>query len=666
VTDHEQLALARSRLRAVKPPMTPGPAGERPVAHVLVDTPLAHLDHAFDYLVTADQSAACLPGCRVRVRFAGQDVDGFVLSRSDQSSHEGGLTPLRRVVSPEVVLTPAVLELCQEVAQRYVGTTSDVIRLAVPKRHARVEREKALSADGHASVGAPAVEGWSEGREFLGGLAGGASPRAVWTASPDASWAAAFAAAATATVAGGRGVLLCVPDVRDVRRLEHALAGTAVADRAVTLTADLGPAARYRAFLSVVRGESRVVIGTRAATWAPVSRLGLVAIWDDGDDLHAEPRAPYPHAREVLGLRSHLEGAALLVGGYTRTAEGAALVESGWADSLTPPRSVIRADSPRIHVTGESDAEQARDPAARRARLPHRAFEVARSALADGPVLVQVPRGGYLPALACVTCRHSARCAHCHGPLALAAAEGTARCAWCGRPADGWRCERCGGHRFRAPVVGAQRTAEELGRAFPSIPVVSSSAGRVQDGVGPGPALVVATPGAEPVAEGGYAAGLLLDTWLTLGRPGLRTPEESLRRWLNACALVRPAAAGGRVVVMGDPTVPVLQALVRWDPVGFASRELAERVAAHLPPAARLAVLTGPREEVDVVLASLSLPDGAEVLGPLEANEEVQAIVRVPRDRGSALSRTLRQVQTARSAHKLAYVRVQVDPVEIG
>jgi primosomal protein N' (replication factor Y) len=67
-----------------------------------------------------------------------------------------------------------------------------------------------------------------------------------------------------------------------------------------------------------------------------------------------------------------------------------------------------------------------------------------------------------------------------------------------------------------------------------------------------------------------------------------------------------------------------------------------------------------------VVLVSLSLPDGAEVLGPLEANEEVQAIVRVPRDRGSALSRTLRQVQTARSAHKLAYVRVQVDPVEIG
>ena len=95
------------------------------------------------------------------------------------------------------------------------------------------------------------------------------------------------------------------------------------ADAFVSLSADLGPTARYRAFLSALRGRARVVIGTRAAAFAPVADLGLVAIWDDGDDLHAEPRAPYPHARDVLVHRAHLASCAAVVAGTARTAEAA-------------------------------------------------------------------------------------------------------------------------------------------------------------------------------------------------------------------------------------------------------------------------------------------------------------------------------------------------------
>ena len=65
-----------------------------------------------------------------------------------------------------------------------------------------------------------------------------------------------------------------------------------------------------RRAVAIARGSVRVVIGTRAAAFAPVRDLGLVAIWDDGDDLHDEPRAPYPHAREVLLMRAHETGCA--------------------------------------------------------------------------------------------------------------------------------------------------------------------------------------------------------------------------------------------------------------------------------------------------------------------------------------------------------------------
>jgi primosomal protein N' (replication factor Y) len=200
----------------------------------------------------------------------------------------------------------------------------------------------------------------------------------------------------------------------------------------------------------------------------------------------------------------------------------------------------------------------------------------------------------------------------------------------------------------------------------------------VIDRVSDSPALVVATPGAEPVAEGGYTCVVLLDTWLMLSRTDLRTTEESLRRWMNAAALARPTGGGGRVVAVGESTEPVLQALVRWDPAGHAQRELAERLSAHLPPASRLATVTGSDEAITSVLDSLELPDVAEVLGPVPVDDParpatrqadpplVRVVVRVPRTHGAELSRALVALQGVRDAKKLDPVRVQVDPVALG
>jgi primosomal protein N' (replication factor Y) len=139
----EQLALVRSRVRRRPVQGMDVPAIENPVARVAVDVPLAHLDRPFDYLVPEAMSQTAVPGCRVRVRFAGRQVDGFVVDRRAASEHSGTLTPLTRVVSAESVLAPEVARLAGLVADRYAGTTADVLRLAVPPRHARAEREAA-------------------------------------------------------------------------------------------------------------------------------------------------------------------------------------------------------------------------------------------------------------------------------------------------------------------------------------------------------------------------------------------------------------------------------------------------------------------------------------------------------------------------------------------
>jgi primosomal protein N' (replication factor Y) len=675
-----------------------------PVARVAVGISLPHLDRPFEYLVPEELASVAVPGCRVRVRFAGRLTGGFLLARAAESEHQGKLGFLERVVSAEPVLTAEIAGLARAVADRYGGTLADVLRLAIPPRHAAVEsaaspQPRALAGDRAAAgpVSTPQAardqaaalwQRYQAGPAFLAALADGRSPRAIWSALPGPSWPAEIALAVAAVADSGRGAVVVVPDARDSERVDAALREHLGPGRHVVLSAGLGPAERYRRWLAACRGEVQVVAGTRSAAFAPVANLGLAVLWDEGDDLHAEPRAPYPHAREVLAIRAHRAGAGALIGGFARTAEAALLLAGGWARPLAAERAVVRLAAPAVVPAGE-DAELARDEAARSARLPSLALRTVRDALAAGPALVQVPRRGYLAAVACERCRTPVRC-RCGGPAELPRRAAGLRCGWCGSEVAR-ACPRCGHDGLRALVTGAGRTAEELTRAFGSVPVLTSGGSAVLRQVSAEPAIVVATPGAEPVAEAGYSAAVLVDGWALLGRASLRAAEEALRRWMNAAALVRPAAAGGTVVVVADQSQPAVQALVRWDPATFADRELAARSELRFPPFARMAALTGPAGAVHALLDAASLPAAAEVLGPVPVpggagrdsraaaassadggqmggagQELVRYLVRVPRSEGAELAAALHAGQAARTARKESgSVRIQLDPAAL-
>jgi primosomal protein N' (replication factor Y) len=332
----------------------------------------------------------------------------------------------------------------------------------------------------------------------------------------------------------------------------------------------------------------------------------------------------------------------------------------------------LRAAAPRVHVAGD-DLDRS-GPAAL-ARLPPLAWRTAKAALEHGPVLVQVPRRGYLPALACQHCREPARCPRCHGPMGMPEGLSVPTCRWCGATygTEGFVCPECEGRELRSTVVGAHRTAEELGRAFPGVPVRTSGSGEVLASVDRQPALVIATPGAEPVADGGYSATLLLDGWSLLDRSGLDAAMEALRRWLGAAALTRPATDGGSVVLAGTPThttIPAVEALVRWDPVWLASRELAERVELALPPAVTMAQIVGPRGPLVAAVDGASLPTSVERLGPLPFRGPsptagpplAQVLLRVPRRQHDDLAHDLAALRAERSARKeMESVSVRMD-----
>jgi len=440
------------------------------VARVLIDSPLPQLDRLFDYGIPESLRETAQPGVRVRVplRSAGRVADGYIVELGPPGDYTGALSELEAVTSPVPVLSAEVWALARRASERAAGNASDIIRLAVPGRQVRVEKAF-LAAEADEPPQLPrsrAIEGYANG-VFTGRLAVDAIPGVaevaadVWVG----RWAVTMAAAAREALAGGRSAILAVPDYRDQEQLEAALGAVLPAELIVRLDAKQANADRYRNFLRCLRGGPLAIVGNRSVVYAPAENLGLIALWDDGDPLHAEPLSPYVHTRDAALLRQEQQDTALFFFAHSRSTEVERLVELGWLTSVSPEPAV----HPKVIPTAQQPAN---DRLAAQARIPSAAWREARTALETGPVLVQVARPGYAPRLACADCRQSARCQRCEGPLTQKSARSIPSCVWCGAIAANWTCSNCESDKLRLVGQGATRTAEDLGRAFPGVRII--------------------------------------------------------------------------------------------------------------------------------------------------------------------------------------------------
>ncbi|MFM1916841.1 MAG: hypothetical protein RJB01_356, partial [Actinomycetota bacterium] len=497
------------------------------IARVRIDVPVRHLDRDFDYHIPDALRDSVQVGSRVRVRFARRLVDAYVVAIDDHALVDKTL-PIDRVIGTAPTLTPETLALVQAVSERYAGTFWDTVRSAVPPRHARAEAHEFSPCTVPEQGAHQPPDAWRSYRgaeSALNQLASGGVTRAVWASAPASSWARELSTLIQYSLCGeGTGVIALVPDAKDLEELTEELTTWLPGECLAVLSTEHSPMRRYRNFLSILHGHARVVIGTRSAIFAPVRDLRLIIMWDDGNDTYADPRAPYWDAREVAALRSHLQECSLFVGSPSRSVATQAWVENDWAISLEPSAR----PQERPTVRGLRIEDQREDPAADRARIPHTAWQVIKKGVLEGPVLVSVARRGYVQAVACAACGAQGRCT-CGGPLSISSSQDSARCLICSRAETQFRCAQCGSTRIAARGVGAQRTAEELGRSFPGVPIVYSEAEHMVHEVSEQPAIVVATPGAEPQCVRGYASAVVLDP--IAGPPRLSIDEDMMRRW---------------------------------------------------------------------------------------------------------------------------------------
>lgn len=650
-------------------------AGGRPVAQVLLDSTLPQLDHLFDYAVPSDLADAIRVGQRVRVPFRSQSrrSHGYVIGFAEGSEFGGELQPIAEIVGAVPQLAPEVWRLARAVADRAGGSASDILRLAIPPRMVRAEkqhlagwqaREQAGEQPATGARGTATNEVESETAALLVegarlAITPSHGPERLTTGEWVGGWAVRLARLALSVHAAGRSAILVVPDYRDADQLADALASLGHVEL-VRVDSRQSGSARYASFLRALDPVPRIILGNRSAVYAPAHRLGAVLLWDDGDPLLSEPLAPYAHARDVALVRASTEYAGeegadtvgLLFASHARSTEVQRLIEIGYVlPETVPPR--------RTRVIA---AESVQHAEAITGRVPEFAARVIREGLREGPVLVQVAVPGYAPVAVCGECGERARCRACGGPLAFKGAS-RAACRWCGEHAGAWRCESCRSSRLEQRGAGSERTVEQFQRQFPEVRVVLSDGEHPHERVDSRPALVVATRGAEPIAAGGYRAVVLLDAERLLGIESLRAGEDCLRWWSNAAALAAPD--GHCVLASGGG--PVVQAFVTGRIEDWLRAELYDRQQLRYPPAVRVASVTGGVEEVARALRALDEQPGIDVLGPAPfqlragaaasapqsgagAPKLVRAIVRFDYGHGAEVAKRLRGALVADAA----------------
>ncbi|MEN9752155.1 MAG: hypothetical protein RLZZ600_1202 [Actinomycetota bacterium] len=578
------------------------------VAQVILDSPLPQLDHPFDYLVPdrLREEAAIGQKVTVPLRAGARRSDAWIVGFSDTSDFAGNLAEIESIISPVAQLTPELYALARTVADRQAGSVVDVIRLAIPPRYVRAEKEyfatRETTLTSGTSTNAPA--GTRTSLLIRSGVISVADQ--VWAP----AWTAAFASKVSEVIAAGNSAILTVPDFRDVNILESALIAAGLSDRIVRTDASLAAATRWTNYLRILHEDSVVVIGNRSSVYAPVRNLGLIALWDATDESMTEPLAPYAHPRDVALIRQAETACDLIIAAHITSVESARLEKLGYLE-----QQLVESEIPKIIAT---DRHSQKDDDERSARIPPAAIVAARAAITAGPVLIQVAKPGYASTLRCASCRERALCAHCHGPLALKTKNGIPTCRWCARLVPAWSCTKCHSHTLAAGSPGSEKTAEELARAFPGVRVVFSDSEKRLTQLNGEPALVIATSGTEPIVEGGYRAVLILDGESARTREDLDTDISALRTWMNAVAL---AAPGAPVYIAG--TGEVLGAVVESGDFGsFARQTLNEREALGLPPATRVAIVTGSREAIAGVEKALDEIPHRSILGPVPISDE--------------------------------------------
>lgn len=645
--------------REAAPRPQPTRSTSHPIARVLIDSGLLHIDQEFDFLVPQELADIATAGVVVKVPFNRKRVLGVVISRHDTSEFRGELRFISEAVRPFPLIGESILSLSAEIKRYYGGTRWDVLRFALPNftKSSPAQQPSVMTGTSARATVRPSRQDPRYPAAFWEALqvppTANSRVRAFWTPPP---YEDPFIFLRTLLTHSSKRALLLLPDASDVDRMVNLLSQDPdLHDYPTTIWhSNLSRSERERAFMDVLHSRTQIVIGVRGAVLLPLNDLDLIVMWDEGSDTYSEQRAPYYHAREVAILRAHIQKSHLILAGCSPSMQSIAYLRRNYFTPISPRSDVVPRTIPNIQAINERN-----DPN-ELGRIPTKAWKIIQRSISSGPVLVQVPLRGYYQSLSCNHCRNQARC-RCGGKLLVRGQRNLPECHLCSSIYRGWSCQFCAGSNFRFGHVGDIRVVEELGKAFPNYGILSSNKDHRIYSISDKSIIVVATPGAEPIAESGYAAAVILNSALLLERSSLDAEEEARRRWFTLLTLLRTNAP---LFIDADVGNRNIQALQRWDALSVGFREFEERKVLRLPPADKALSISGTPEAISEIIRSL--PESVEVSRPQWiTHSEPTALIRINTNEAPQIVEDIFKQARMQSAQGRGVARIAVDPITL-
>jgi primosomal protein N' (replication factor Y) len=606
-----------------------GPAAnDLPVASVWVDTAIPTLTDPFSYLIPEKLSSQISIGSRVQVPFKDKHLEGIVIDRTALTSDSRELKSIYKLLGEYPVASAETIELISLTASFWGGSPYDVIRSAIPPRVASAEKGLSLAAR-PSSTKAEAVATF----HLL-------PPRL----DPISALCSLFLSRRTSGVK-----LIIVPTARDLLRLAASLAEQDI--DFTSLDSNLPRSDRYRNFLSASLGAASVVIGMRGAIFAPIPGLSEIYLHQENSEHYYERRSPYWNTREVAWIRSKLSNLDLHFTGYVPSLDVAIDIDK--------KEISYQATREKISVVAQASSNGE--------LIPSKIYQQVRKAIATGPVLFLVPAKGYATAISCAKCRNIATC-ECGGKLSKSSAKSEPICVLCCKRYQNWKCGWCGEARVFLTSRGIERFAEEIGRSFPNQLVIQSTASDPRDSVSGDPALVISTPGVEPIAESGYAAVVILQVDRFLNSSASNGVERAYSNFFAAGALISDA---GVIALVSDDGSPITSALTTWNPATISKREIEQRISLQLPPISGAVLVLADSAELVRLKSALEsaraenrAPKSLRVYGPT-AGEGAKLTLLVDVTEQIELVSLLREINKRRAISKKPLLAYRVNPYSL-
>ena len=617
------------KIQRVSAPSGPA-ATDKPVALVWVDSGIPTLVEPFSYLIPAKLSEQITIGSRVQVPFKEKQLEGLVISREPISAAVHELKAIYKVLGDYPVANLETIELIQLVASYWGGCPYDVIRSAIPPRVANVEKNLNL-----ANVETLISRSCTATFHLL-------PPK-------QEPISALMQLINTSKRTGSK--LILVPTQRELNRLQRKL--HQAGQQFISLDSTLPRAERYLNFLSATAAVNQLIIGMRAAIFAPIPNLAEIYLHRENSEHYYERRAPYWNAREVAWIRSKSANIDLHMTGYLPSLDVGVDIEA----------KEIKYEAVRERVAVLAQPSSAGE------LIPTKIYQLIRNSLKNGPVLFLVPAKGYATAISCAKCRNAAIC-ECGGKLTKASAKSDPVCVICAKRFINWRCGWCNDARIFLTSRGIDRFAEEIGRSFPNIRVIQSSASDPIEEVGSDPAIVISTAGVEPIALSGYQSVVILQVDRFLAATATNGAEQALSNFFAASALISET---GTVALVGEDGSAITSALATWNPATFAKREIELRTELKLPPITSSIIMTGSNVELSRVKRALQTaveesraPSSLRVYGPSNENNEFARLTLLmePIQQLEVVA-LLREINKRRAISKKSAIGFQVNPFSI-